>query len=50
MASAWLLVRVLGPVLGVSVGLDWTVAAGYGALAIGLVILLAGAAPWPCPP
>ena len=42
-ASAWLLVRVLGPVLGVSVGLDWTVAAGYGTLAIGLVILLAGA-------
>ncbi|WP_420120809.1 hypothetical protein [Nakamurella sp.] len=41
-ASAWVLVRLLGPVLGVSIELDWTVAAGYSALALGLVTLMAG--------
>lgn len=41
--SAWLLVTLLGPLLGTPVALDWAVAAGYSALALGLVTLLAAA-------
>lgn len=41
--SAWLLVTLLGPLLGVPIALDWTVVTLYSAGAVGLVILLAAA-------
>lgn len=41
--SAWLLVVVLGPLLGVPIGLDWAIVAMYSAVAVGLVTVLAGA-------